>query len=68
VLSDVELASRLEGCAEQYLLSIEVEAKLVVDMATTLIHPAAIGYLAEIATTTISLKELGLDARCAHIC
>ena len=61
VLSEVELASRFEVYAEQYLLSIEVEAKLVVDMATTLIYPAAIGYLAEIATTTISLKEMGLD-------
>jgi len=62
VLSDVELASRFEVYAESYLLSIEFEAKLTVDMATTLIYPAVIGYLAEIATTTISLKELGPDA------
>ncbi|MFT7126323.1 MAG: glutamine synthetase [Candidatus Azotimanducaceae bacterium] len=61
VLSGVELASRFEVYAEQYLLSIEVEAKLVVDMATTLIYPAAISYLAEIAHTAVSLKEMGID-------
>ncbi len=60
VLSDVELASRFEVYAEQYLLSIEVEAKLVVDMATTLIYPAAITYLSELSETGVGLKTLGV--------
>ena len=34
VLSPVELASRYEVYSEQYVLSIEVEAKLVVDMGS----------------------------------
>jgi glutamine synthetase len=61
VLSNVELASRFEVYAEQYLLSIEVEAKLVVDMATTLIYPAAISYLSDISATSINLKDMGVD-------
>ena len=41
VLSPAELKSRYEVYAEQYILAIEVEAKLVVEMATTMIYPAA---------------------------
>lgn len=61
VLSTVELESRFEVYSEQYLLSIEVEAKLVVDMAKTLIYPAAVQYLANLSTTIAGLKELGID-------
>jgi glutamine synthetase len=55
VLSELELASRFEVYAEQYVLSIEVEAKLVVEMATTMIYPAAINYLSSLATTGFTL-------------
>jgi glutamine synthetase len=55
VLTPVELASRFEVYAEQYVLSIEVEAKLVSEMATTIIYPAAINYLSSIASTGIKL-------------
>ncbi|WP_428033179.1 glutamine synthetase III [Amphritea sp.] len=55
VLTPVELASRFEVYAEQYVLSIEVEAKLVSEMATTMIYPAAINYLSSIASTGIKL-------------
>jgi len=55
VLTPVELASRFEVYAEQYVLSIEVEAKLVSEMATTMIYPAAISYLSKIASTGIKL-------------
>jgi len=61
ILSPVELASRFEAYAEQYILSIEVEAKLVISMAKTLIVPSATRYLSELANTALSLKELGLD-------
>ncbi|MGB3649405.1 MAG: glutamine synthetase III, partial [Desulfobulbales bacterium] len=39
VLTPVELESRFEVYAEQYILSIDVEAKLVVDIAKTRIYP-----------------------------
>ena len=61
VLSPVELESRFEVYAEQYILSIEVEAKLVIDMAKTIIYPAAIAYLATLASTTQSLSGMGIE-------
>ena len=61
VLSPKELESRFEVYSEQYLLSVEVEAKLVIDMAKTTIYPAAIKYLSDLSITISSLKELGID-------
>ncbi|MCP3851764.1 MAG: glutamine synthetase type III [Gammaproteobacteria bacterium] len=61
VLSPVELASRYEVYAEQYVLSIEVEAKLVVDMATTSIYPAATRYLSELSMAASGLGEMGVE-------
>ncbi|MBK6737750.1 MAG: glutamine synthetase III [Haliea sp.] len=61
VLTPVELESRFNVYAEQYLLSIEVEAKLVIDMAKTLIYPAAINYLKLLSTTGAGMAELGLE-------
>ncbi|MCX7085613.1 MAG: glutamine synthetase III [Methylococcales bacterium] len=60
VLSPVELASRFEIYAEQYILAIEVEAKLVVSMVKTGIYPAAVKYLAELSSTLSSLKDNGI--------
>ena len=61
VLSPVELESRFEVYAEQYVLSIEVEAKLVIDIAKTLIYPAAIEYLSTLAATAAGLSTMGVD-------
>lgn len=56
VLTPTELESRFEVYAEQYVLSIEVEAKLVVEMATTMVYPAAINYLSSMASTGFTLE------------
>ncbi len=61
VLSPVELESRFEVYAEQYLLSITVEAKLVIDMARTLIYPAAVTYLSTLSSTTTGLAAMGVE-------
>jgi glutamine synthetase len=61
VLSPVELASRFETYSEQYILSIEVEAKLVINIAKTMIYPAAAKYLSNLAGTISSLKGLGIE-------
>ncbi len=61
VLSPVELASRFEIYAEQYILAIEVEAKLVISMAKTGIYPAVVKYLAELSATITSLKGNGIE-------
>ena len=60
VLTPVELESRYEVYSEQYILSIEVEAKLVIDMATTSIYPAAAAYLSELTSTIASASEVGV--------
>lgn len=61
VLTPVELESRFEVYAEQYILSIEVEAKLVINIAKTIIYPAAVEYLAKLSGTIASLSGLGID-------
>ncbi|MEH6625701.1 MAG: glutamine synthetase III [Motiliproteus sp.] len=60
VLTPVELESRFEVYAEQYVLSIEVEAKLVVDMATTKIYPAAIAYISQLNAAASGLANTGV--------
>jgi len=57
VLTPVELASRFEVYAEQYVLSLEVEAKLVVEMATTMIYPAAVSYITALDAVSTHLKN-----------
>jgi glutamine synthetase len=51
VLSAVELESRFEVYAEQYIQVIEMEAKLAIDLAKTVIYPAAFRYLSELSGT-----------------
>jgi glutamine synthetase len=60
VLTPGETQSRFEVYAEQYILSIEVEAKLVKDIAKTKIYPAAVKYIAELSSTNTSLAEIGI--------
>ena len=61
VLSAAELASRYEVYSEQYILSIEVEAKLVIEMAKTMIYPATANYLMDLASTHAGMSQLGID-------
>ena len=59
VLDERELASRLEVYLEQYVLSIGVEAKQTLEMATTMILPAALRYQAELAGGAASMAAIG---------
>jgi glutamine synthetase len=61
VLTPVELKSRFGVYAEQYVLAIMVEAKLVISMAKTMIYPAATRYLTDLATSSASLSAMGID-------
>jgi glutamine synthetase len=61
VLSPVELESRYEVYSEQYILSIEVEAKLVIDIAKTTIYPAAVRYLSDLTMASAGLAEISID-------
>ena len=61
VLSPVELESRFAVYAEQYVLAIEVEAKLALQMARTQVYPAAVRYLGELAKALQEQQAMGLQ-------
>ena len=61
VLSPVELESRFEVYAEQYILAIEVEARLALRLARTLIYPAVSAYLGELAGSLQEQEAIGLN-------
>ena len=54
------MQSRHDIYTEQYVKTILTEAKLVVEMAKTMIYPAASKYLGELASTAASLKAAGI--------
>jgi glutamine synthetase len=62
VLTPVELASRFDVYAEQYIHAIEVEAKLVISMAKTAVYPAAMSYLSSLTETLTKLSSLRIEA------
>jgi glutamine synthetase len=61
VLTPTELESRFEVYAEQYILAIEVEAKLMVSMAKTVIYPAAMRYHSELSTAIFQAQQIGIE-------
>ncbi|MCA2692933.1 MULTISPECIES: glutamine synthetase III [unclassified Microcystis] len=61
VFTPVELESRFDVYAEQYLLAIEVEAELVVSMAKTIIYPAAVRYLSELSLAISNAAAIGIE-------
>ena len=60
VLSATELESRFEVYSEQYVQVIEMEAKLMISLAKTVIYPAAYRYLSELSSTIANLKVIGV--------
>ena len=62
VLTPAELESRFEVYSEQYVLALEVEAKLTVEMATTIIYPAAVTYLSKLGSVSAKLTPSPADA------
>jgi glutamine synthetase len=61
VLTKRELRSRLETYLEQYCMTINVEANLMIEMSRTMIFPAAIRYQSELASTCANLKMVGYE-------
>ena len=62
VLSKREMGSRLEVYLEQYINTVGVEAKTVVEMGKTIVYPAAVRYQSELAASCASMKSAGLEA------
>ena len=61
VLSERELDSRLEIYLEQYCKTVYTEANLTLEMAKTMIFPAAMRYQNELASTCANLKLVGYE-------
>jgi glutamine synthetase len=61
VFSAHESHSRYEIGLEQYVLSVGVEARLTLEMANTVILPAALRYQTELAANLASLKAIGAE-------
>jgi glutamine synthetase len=62
VFNHREMHSRYEIGLEQYVLSIGVEARLTLEVATTSVLPAATRYQTELALNVGALKAAGVDA------
>ncbi|MGC5255241.1 glutamine synthetase III [Gordonia sp. DT218] len=61
ILSNRELKARKEVVLEQYSLALLVEAKETLEIAKTMILPAANRYQGELAGTAASLKAAGVE-------
>jgi len=61
VLNERELASRYEVYLEQYELTVGVEARSTMEMARTVVLPAALRYQGELATIAANLAAAGID-------
>lgn len=64
VLSKRELESRVDIYLEQYCKVIRSESRLVTEIATTVIYPAANRYQSELAATVANLKAAGISSPC----
>lgn len=62
VLNEREVHSRLEILAEQYTTTLTIEVDTTESIAKTMVYPAAVRYLKQLADTTEEVKALGLDA------
>jgi glutamine synthetase len=61
VFNHREMHSRYEIALEQYILAIDVEAELTLEMANTMILPAALRYQTELAKNVATLKKAGMQ-------
>ena len=67
VFNHREMHSRYDIAMEQYILSVSVEARLSLEMATTVVLPAALRYQTELATNVAALVAVGVEADTATL-
>src|SRR5271169_1811624 len=67
VFSERELHSRYEVRLEQYALTVAVEAKLALEIGSTIILPAVIRYQTELAQNVAALKAAGIEPSIAAL-
>lgn len=61
VFNDREMHSRYEIGCEQYVLSVAVEARTTLEMARTMVLPAAVRFQTELAQNVTALKKAGVE-------
>ena len=61
VFTPREMHSRYEVALEQYVNSIAVEAKITLEMGTTMVLPSVIRYQTELAGNIAALKAAGIE-------
>ncbi|MFT5193329.1 MAG: glutamine synthetase [Candidatus Promineifilaceae bacterium] len=61
VLNKTELHAVYDVALEQYNMTINVEANLVLEMGKTMIYPAAVRYQSELATAAANLDAIGIE-------
>lgn len=61
VFSERELQSRVEVRYETYALTVAVEAKLALEIGSTVVLPAAVRYQTELAQNVATLKAAGVE-------
>lgn len=61
VLSEREFKSRNEIYLEKYVKDVNIESKLALRIAKTMIFPAAVDYQSKLVTSSVRLKSLGKD-------
>jgi glutamine synthetase len=67
VFNHREMHSRYEIGLEQYALSIGVEARLTLEIASTAVVPAAVRYQTELAQNLAALKKVGFETDLADL-
>jgi glutamine synthetase len=67
VFNHREMHSRYEIGLEQYALTVGVEARLTLEMGSTLVLPAAVRHQTELAVNLGALKAAGIDADSAPL-
>jgi glutamine synthetase len=60
IFTERELEARYEIMNHSYVLKIDIEAKALAEIATSIIVPAAVGYLNTLVANIKGLKEAGL--------
>lgn len=61
VLSEREIRSRYEIYLERYCLDVNTEAQLTLEIAKTMILPAALSYQPQLSALAVSLKTIGKE-------
>ena len=62
IFTKEELEARLEINLEAYILQLQIEGRTITDIARTQIIPAVNKYQNELASTSIALKQAGVNA------